>query len=214
MCSDSMVWGSRPCMMSITRMAMSQSDDPRDRRLEKDSWPGVSMMRRPGTVMSSGEWRCMPSVCLRRVSTGKKEAPICWVMPPASPACTLVRRILSRSLVLPVSTWPMMQQMGDRRSSRDRALRARSMRSLRARRAASRRARRSASALSSSSSPSDESSSSSEEESESPSEEPDSESSPLSTGSALPSPAGGASMDRVLDVGRPWSLSRSASARR
>lgn len=30
---DSMVWGSRPCMMSTTRMAISQRDEPRLRRL-------------------------------------------------------------------------------------------------------------------------------------------------------------------------------------
>ena len=27
---------------------MSQSEEPRERRLEKDSWPGVSMIMRPG----------------------------------------------------------------------------------------------------------------------------------------------------------------------
>jgi len=36
--------------------------------------------------------------------TGKKLAPMCCVMPPASRACTLVFRILSKSRVLPVST--------------------------------------------------------------------------------------------------------------
>src|SRR3989338_7748820 len=35
-------------------------------------------------------------------------------MPPASPSCTLVWRILSSSLVLPVSTWPRTQTMGER----------------------------------------------------------------------------------------------------
>lgn len=32
---DSIVCGSRPCIMSITRMAISQRDDPRERRLLK-----------------------------------------------------------------------------------------------------------------------------------------------------------------------------------
>ena len=32
---------------------------------------------------------------------------MCWVMPPASPATTLAERILSSSVVLPWSTWPM-----------------------------------------------------------------------------------------------------------
>lgn len=31
-------------------------------------------------------------------------APICWVIPPASPSCTLVCRILSRSFVLPAQS--------------------------------------------------------------------------------------------------------------
>ena len=36
---DSMVWGSSPCMMSTTRIAMSHKLLPRDRRLVKDSCP-------------------------------------------------------------------------------------------------------------------------------------------------------------------------------
>lgn len=31
--SDSIVCGSKPCMMSTTKIAMSQRDDPRDRKL-------------------------------------------------------------------------------------------------------------------------------------------------------------------------------------
>jgi hypothetical protein len=34
--------------MSMTRMAMSQRLEPRDRRFVKDSCPGVSMMSSPG----------------------------------------------------------------------------------------------------------------------------------------------------------------------
>jgi len=37
---------------------------------------------------------------------------MCCVIPPASLACTLVLRILSRSRVLPVSTWPSTHTMG------------------------------------------------------------------------------------------------------
>lgn len=48
MAMDSFVCCSRPCMMSMTRMAMSHRLDPRDRRLVNDSCPGVSMMSRPG----------------------------------------------------------------------------------------------------------------------------------------------------------------------
>ena len=39
---------------------------------------------------------------------------MCWVMPPASPATTLVLRILSSSSVLPWSTWPMTVTTGGR----------------------------------------------------------------------------------------------------
>ena len=39
---------------------------------------------------------------------------MCWVMPPASPATTLVVRIRSSSSVLPWSTWPMTVTTGGR----------------------------------------------------------------------------------------------------
>ena len=39
---------------------------------------------------------------------------MCWVMPPASPATTLVWRMASSSDVLPWSTWPMMVTTGAR----------------------------------------------------------------------------------------------------
>ena len=42
---------------------------------------------------------------------------MCWVMPPASPAATLVWRMASSSDVLPWSTWPMMVTTGARVSS-------------------------------------------------------------------------------------------------
>ena len=41
---------------------------------------------------------------------------MCWVMPPASPATTLVWRMASSSEVLPWSTWPMMVTTGARGS--------------------------------------------------------------------------------------------------
>ena len=37
---------------------------------------------------------------------------MCWVMPPASPDWTLARRILSRRLVFPWSTWPITVTTG------------------------------------------------------------------------------------------------------
>ena len=39
-------------------------------------------------------------------------APMCWVIPPASPAATRVLRIWSSRLVLPWSTWPMTVTTG------------------------------------------------------------------------------------------------------
>lgn len=65
--SDSNVWGSSPCcatneikssrkptltMISTTRTAMLQRELPRDRKLVKDSWPGVSMTNNPGILYS------------------------------------------------------------------------------------------------------------------------------------------------------------------
>ena len=39
-----------------------------------------------------------------------------WVMPPASPAATLLVRMASSREVLPWSTWPMMVTTGGRQS--------------------------------------------------------------------------------------------------
>ena len=41
-------------------------------------------------------------------------APMCWVMPPRSPAATSVERRASSRLVLPWSTWPMTVTIGAR----------------------------------------------------------------------------------------------------
>mmetsp|Transcript_12973 Transcript_12973/g.48093 ORF Transcript_12973/g.48093 Transcript_12973/m.48093 type:complete len:283 (-) Transcript_12973:651-1499(-) len=109
-----------PCITSITRMATSQRLEPRLRRLSKASCPGVSMISSPG-MFKSKSCACGPSfsfaVLSRSVERSKNVAPICCVMPPASPSCTFVWRILSSSLVLPVSTWPMITVMGQRRRS-------------------------------------------------------------------------------------------------
>lgn len=113
--SDSRVCFSRPCMRSMTRMAKSQRDEPLDLRLEKDSWPGVSMIKSPGMLVWTGKNFSHFLVSSLSLLPGKKVAPICWVMPPASPSWTLVFLILSSSVVLPVSTWPRMQQIGDLR---------------------------------------------------------------------------------------------------
>ncbi len=62
------------------------------------------MTKNPGILGSI--WNCLGifSRCCLKLSIGKKVAPICWVIPPASPSCTFVLRSLSRIFVLPVST--------------------------------------------------------------------------------------------------------------
>ena len=115
---DSRVCGSIPCIRSTTRMAKSHSDEPRDRRFLKDSWPGVSMINNPGTMKSPSRDTSLRHIFVRSriVSKGTLVAPICCVIPPASPSWTCVRRRLSRIFVLPVSTWPRTQMTGARRT--------------------------------------------------------------------------------------------------
>ena len=48
------------------------------------------------------------------VGTGTENAPICWVIPPASPFATDVDRRVSNSVVLPWSTCPMIVTTGGR----------------------------------------------------------------------------------------------------
>lgn len=86
---------------------------PLDLRLAKLSWPGVSIISRPGTLTSTFRKSLHLSTYSSNLFFGKKVAPICWVIPPASLSWTCVLRILSSNVVLPVSTWPKMQQMGD-----------------------------------------------------------------------------------------------------
>jgi hypothetical protein len=50
---DLIVCFSIPCVMWTTRIAMTQREELRERRSEKDSFPGMSMMRRPGSLYSS-----------------------------------------------------------------------------------------------------------------------------------------------------------------
>lgn len=44
--SDSRVWGSSPCIMSTTRMAMSHMEEPRTRRLLEGGREGEDGQRR------------------------------------------------------------------------------------------------------------------------------------------------------------------------
>mmetsp|Transcript_2451 Transcript_2451/g.3537 ORF Transcript_2451/g.3537 Transcript_2451/m.3537 type:complete len:316 (-) Transcript_2451:1604-2551(-) len=115
---DSRVCGSSKCMISTTRIAISHKFDPRARKLVKLSCPGVSIMSSPGILALRDFPVCLTSssVAFSIFFIGKYVAPICWVIPPASRSWTLVLRILSKSFVFPVSTWPRMQQIGLRSS--------------------------------------------------------------------------------------------------
>jgi hypothetical protein len=96
----SMVCGITPSSAATTTIAMSVTFAPRARMLVNASWPGVSMKV---TTRSRS-----PAL------TGTVKALVAWVMPPASPAATLVLRIRSRRLVLPWSTWPRIVTTGAR----------------------------------------------------------------------------------------------------
>jgi hypothetical protein len=96
----SRVWGITPSSAATTMTTMSVTLAPRARIAVKASWPGVS--------------RKVMGLSLGVIT---EYAPMCWVMPPASPAATLAERMASRRLVLPWSTWPMMVTTGGRRRS-------------------------------------------------------------------------------------------------
>lgn len=91
---------------------MSHRLDPLDRRLLKLSCPGVSMIKSPGKFTSVGKKSLHLATYYFSFYCGNKVAPICCVIPPASPSWTLVLLILSRRVVLPVSTWPRITQTG------------------------------------------------------------------------------------------------------
>lgn len=109
---DSKVCCSSPCIISTTNTAISQSDEPRVLRLVNDSWPGVSITKKPGSSRSNFSRSFILFKNSFRLASGKYVAPICYVIPPASPAWTLVLRSLSRISVFPVSTWPITQMIG------------------------------------------------------------------------------------------------------
>ena len=96
----SSVWGMTPSSAATTITAMSVTRAPRARIAVNASWPGVS---RKTTFL--------PSFVT-------SEAPMCWVIPPRSPAATVVLRMASRRLVLPWSTWPMTVTIGGRGTRR------------------------------------------------------------------------------------------------
>ena len=93
-----MVCGMTPSSAATTRIAISVTCAPRARMEVNAAWPGVSRK----------------VICLSFTLT--RYAPMCWVMPPASPSVTLVLRIASSSEVLPWSTWPITTTTGSRGS--------------------------------------------------------------------------------------------------
>ena len=92
----SMVCGMTPSSAATTSTMTSVTWAPRARMAVKASWPGVSMK------------------VIWRSPMFTTDAPMCWVMPPASLATTPVSRMASRSEVLPWSTWPMTVTTGGR----------------------------------------------------------------------------------------------------
>jgi len=95
--SASSVCGITPSSAATMRITMSVRRAPRARIAVNASWPGVSR-----------------NVILRPPWSSTLYAPMCCVMPPASPAATRVSRILSSSDVLPWSTWPRTATTGGR----------------------------------------------------------------------------------------------------
>ena len=85
-----------PSSAATTITATSVTLAPRARMAVNASWPGVS--RKVSVLPSCWTWY----------------APMCWVMPPASPAATWVWRIASSREVLPWSTWPITVTTGGR----------------------------------------------------------------------------------------------------
>ncbi len=106
----SIVCGRNPSLTSMTRTARSASAPPRARKVEKATWPGVSMNRRPG-MRNDRPLTRSPHIS-RIAARGTSVAPMCCVMPPASRPATPVPRIRSRRVVLPWSTCPRTDTMG------------------------------------------------------------------------------------------------------
>ncbi len=101
---DSIVCGMTPSSAATTSTAMSVTLAPRARMAVNASCPGVSRK-----VMFASP----PS----DPTTSTEYAPMCWVMPPASPSATCALRMASSNDVLPWSTWPMMVTTGGRATS-------------------------------------------------------------------------------------------------
>ena len=97
----SIVCGITESSAATTSTTMSVTCAPRARMAVNASWPGVSR-----------NVTCLPFGVVTWY------APMCCVMPPASPATTLALRMKSSSDVLPWSTWPMIVTTGGRETQR------------------------------------------------------------------------------------------------
>ena len=68
---DSSVCCSILCIKSTTKMAISHREEPRDLKFVNDSWPGVSITKKPGNFKSRGMWSPTFSICPSMYSYGK-----------------------------------------------------------------------------------------------------------------------------------------------
>ena len=69
------------------RQRRTQSDEPRERKFVNCSWPGVSMMRRPGTLYSRrSDWFCRSRSRGQGVGGGSQEVRRSF-LPPCVPSC-------------------------------------------------------------------------------------------------------------------------------
>eukprot|EP00659_Diplonema_papillatum_P015480 gene15479-biopygen15571 len=94
--TTSILCGLSPSLIAITRITRSVALAPASRMDSKASWPGVSM-------------KVMGVSC---PGTATRNAPMACVIPPASPFATSDFRRVSRSVVLPWSTWPITVTTG------------------------------------------------------------------------------------------------------
>lgn len=90
----SCVCGITPSSAATTNTTMSVTLAPRARIAEKAACPGVSKK-----VINRGAVEVVFSL-----ATGTENAPMCWVIPPASPFATEADRKVSNNVVFPWST--------------------------------------------------------------------------------------------------------------
>lgn len=105
-----------PSSAATTRTTTSVTIAPLARMAENAACPGVS---RKVIILSLFPWEEFSPFDTDNEETGKVNAPMCCVMPPASPVATLAFRSVSRSVVFPWSTCPIMVTTGGRGGKTD-----------------------------------------------------------------------------------------------